>query len=330
MNHNANHIVKAIVYERYGPPHLLEARDIEVPDVGENDVLVRVHAAAVNPSDWHRLTGTPYIARIEAGLRTPKRNIPGTDVAGTVAATGSAVTDLSPGDEVFGWTGGGACAEYVAVPAHQLIAKPDNVSFEHAAATGVAAFTALQALRDTGRLEPGQKVLINGASGGVGTFAIQIAKALGADVTAVCSTRNVETAESLGADRVIDYAKEDFTSTEQRYDLFIDIPGNRKLRACRSVLAPKGTYVLVGGSKARWLGPLPRVLSGLLRSLVSSQRFVAVLATETRDDLITFQTMLEDSTIKPVLDRTYPLAEAGKALDYLADGHTQGKIIICP
>ena len=322
--------MRAIVYDRYGPPSELAIRDLDVPAMGDNDILIRVAAAALNPSDWHRLTGTPYIARLETGLRTPKRNIPGADVAGTAQGIGAAVTSISTGDELFGWTDGGACAEFVSVPENQLTRKPGNVSFEHAAATGTAAFTALQALGDTGKLQRGHHALINGASGGVGTFAIQIAKTLGAEVTAVCSTGNVEAAHSLGANHVIDYTEQDFTDTDQRYDLIIDIPGNRTLRACRRILTPKGTYVLIGGSKGRLLGPVPRAINGLLLSLVSSQRFTAMNATRTPDDLMTLRTMLEESNVKPVVDSTHPLDDVGCALDYLAGGHTRGKVIICP
>ena len=322
--------MKAITYRSYGSPDILKLHDVEQPIITDDEVLVRVHAAAVNPLDWHYLTGTPYLMHIAgAGLVKPKRSIPGQDVAGTVESVGARVTQLQPGDEVFGWSSGGGClAEFVAVPENQLVRKPAQVTFEQAAAVPIAAFTALQALRDKGRLQPGQNVLINGASGGVGTFAAQIAKALGAQVTAVCSTRNADIARSLGADHVIDYTREDFTQTEQRYDLLVDIPGNRSLSDCRRVLKPEGIYVLVGGSMGRWLGPLPLLIKARMTSMVVSQKLITFIAQSTREDLLFLSHLLERGELTPVIDRTYPLSDASTALRYQGEKHSRGKIVM--
>lgn len=320
--------MKALTYHTYGTPDVLELHDVDTPTVGPDDVLVRVHAASVNPVDWHYLTGTPYIVRLVAGLRAPRRTIPGSDLAGTVDAVGANVTRFRPGDEVFGWRGGGTIAEYAAVPADQLVSKPPNVTFEQAAGAGVAAFTALQGLRDKGQLQSGHKVLINGASGGVGTFAVQIAKAFGAHVTAVCSTRNTDIARSIGADEVIDYTKEDFIQGGQRYDLLFDIAANRSLSACRSVLTSNGVVVLVGGGKNPWVGPLPQLVKALLQSKLSSQRFVLFIAKETNDDLVVLRDLLEAEKVTTVIDRAYGLSDAREAFRYLEEGHAQGKIVI--
>lgn len=322
--------MKAIVCDRYGPPDDLALRDLDAPSPAAGSVLLRVRATAINPSDWHRFTGTPYIARPESGLRSPKRKIPGVDVAGVVEAIGDSATDFNVGDEVFGWTDGGGLAELVAAPQNQLVHKPDHISFESAAATGTAAFTALQALRDTGRLHADQHVLVNGASGGVGTFAIQIAHVLGATVTAVCSTDNIDRARALGANTVIDYTRDDFTETGDRFDLIVDIPGNRRLGDIRRILARGGRYVLIGGSKGRWLGPIPQVLRGLLLSVVTPQRFTALNAGHNRDDLIILRDLLDTGKVAPVTDRTYPLSETSAAFHYLASGHAEGKIIVVP
>ena len=322
--------MKAIVCDRYGPPHELALRDLDTPSPAAGSVLLRVRAAAINPSDWHRFTGTPYIARLESGLRSPKRKIPGADVAGVVEAINDSVTDLKIGDEVFGWTDGGGLGELVAVPENQLVHKPGHISFESAAATGTAAFTALQALRDTGGLQAGQHVLVNGASGGVGTFATQIACALGATVTAVCSTGNAQRARALGANTIIDYTRDDFTETDDRFDLIVDIPGNRRLRDIRPILTRGGRYVLIGGSKGRWLGPIPQFLRGLLLSVVTPQRFTALNARHNRDDLITLRDYLDTGEVAPIPDRTYPLSETSAAFHYLATGHAQGKIVVVP
>ncbi len=256
-------VMKAIVLCDYGPPDVLKLEDVEKPVPADDQVLVRVRAASVNPLDWHRMRGTPYVGRAEMGLRKPKNTGLGVDFAGTVESVGRNVTRFRPGDEVFGGRTG-AFGQYVTVRQDRaVVPKPANLTFEQAAAVPVAAITALQGLRDVGRLQPGQKVLINGASGGVGTFAVQIAKALGADVTGVCSTRNVELVRSIGADRVVDYTREDFTKSGERYDLILDNVGNHSLSECRRALNPKGRYVMVGGPPGRWINPLrPRARRG--------------------------------------------------------------------
>jgi NADPH:quinone reductase-like Zn-dependent oxidoreductase len=278
----------AITYDHYGPPSSLRLTKVHRPAItGDEEVLVRVVASSVNPSDWHRLTGTPYIARLESGLRRPKRIIPGTDLAGRVEAVGAAVTGLRIGDEVFGWTPGGAFAEYVAVPAANLAPKPPAISLEQAGTVGVAAFTALQALRDRGSVGQDTRVLINGASGGVGTFAVQIAAAMGARTTAVCSTRNVEQAAALGASRVVDYRTADLADRPaDGYDVIIDIAGNIAFGTIRRLLVDTGTYVLVGGPKTnRLLGPLAYLVKVMLRFGFSRQRAIPMLATENPADL---------------------------------------------
>jgi NADPH:quinone reductase-like Zn-dependent oxidoreductase len=322
--------VKAIVHERYGPPDVLELREVDKPVVGDDEVLVRVHATSVNPVDWHTVTGTPYLVRMMAGLLKPKSEFLGVDFAGTVEAVGRDVTQFQPGDEVFG-ARDGAFANYVCVREKRaVVQKPANVTFEQAAAVGVAAISALQGLRDKGQIQSGQKVLINGASGGVGTFAVQIAKSFGAEVTGVCSTRNVEIVRSIGADHVIDYTQEDFTRSEQRYDLMLDVAGNRSWSDCKRVLAEKATLVVVGGPKTnRWIGPLSQALKLRLRSLGGSRRVVApFLAKIKKEDLVLLQKLLEAGTVTPVIDRQYELSEASEALRYLGAGHAQGKVVI--
>ena len=322
--------MKAFVRRVYGlPESVLELTQVERPAPAENQVLVRVRATSVNPVDWHEVIGEPYLVRIQEGFRAPaKHPVPGTDLAGTVEAVGTGVTSLKVGDEVFGM-GSGAFAEYVAIGADHVVAKPANVTFEQAAAVPVAAITALQALRDSGRITAGQKVLVNGASGGVGTFAVQIAKSFGAEVTAVCSTRNVDAAKALGADEVIDYTLADFTRAGQRYDLILDIAGNRPLAARRRVLAPKGTLVMVGGPKHnRWIGPLGSLLRMLAVSVFSSQRLVGMLAKSNASDLATLAELLEAGKVVPVVEKTYPLAELPAALTQLGGGHSQGKLVV--
>ena len=270
--------MKAAVYTRYGPPDVVQITDVEKPVPKDNEVLIKVRAASVNPLDWHSMRGTPYFIRIMAGLRKPKITRLGVDVAGQVEAVGRNVTQFKPGDEVFGMCKG-AFAEYACTSESALVMKPDNVTFEQAASVPMAAFTALQGLRDKGRIQPGQKVLINGAAGGVGTFAVQIAKSFGADVTGVCSTRNVDMVRSIGADHVIDYTQEDFTKSGQLYDLIFDCVGNHSLSACRRVLNPKGIYILVGGPSGRWMiGPLARLIAALVLSRFVSQKLIMVLA----------------------------------------------------
>jgi NADPH:quinone reductase-like Zn-dependent oxidoreductase len=319
--------MKAITYQRYGPPDVLELRDVEKPAVTEDGVLVRVWASSVNPVDWHTMTGTPYLVRIGAGLRRPKIESLGVDFAGTVEAVGRSVDGLRPGDEVFG-ARNGAFAEYVCVR-DAVVTKPANVTFEQAAGVPVAAITALQGLRDHGRLEAGQRVLINGASGGVGTFAVQIAKAFGAEVTGVCSRRNVETARSIGADHVIDYTREDFTRRDERYDLLLDIAGNRAWSEYRRVLSPHATLVFVGGPKTnRLFGPLGHVVRVRLAASRSSQKVVVFLAKTSKADMEILLGLLEDGSVTPVIDRQYSLSEVPEALAYLGEGHAQAKVVI--
>ena len=320
--------MQAIVQDRFGPPDVLELREVDEPRAGEGEVLVRVRAASVNPADWYAMTGMPWVARPTMGLRKPKTNRPGLDLAGVVAAVGGGVTRFKPGDEVFG-TGAGTLAECATAAEDALVAKPANLSFEQAAAVPVAALTALQGLRDKGRVQPGDQVLINGASGGVGTFAVQLAKALGAEVTAVCSTRNVEAARSLGADRVIDYTRGDFTRTDRRYQLLLDVAGSRPWSACQRVLTPQGRLVLVGAPKGgRLLGPLGHIAKVSLASLRASQKAVFFISKSAPDDLATLRELLEADTVMPVVERTYPLREAAHALRYLGQGHARGKLVV--
>ncbi len=320
--------MKAIVHVRYGRPSALEVRDdVDQPVIEDDQVLVRVVASSVNPVEWYGVTG-PYFARIGNGLRKPKSTAVGADLAGRVEAVGRDVTEFRPGDEVFG-SSGHSWAEYAPARAERLAPKPANVSFEEAAAVPVAGLTALQALRDKGNVQPGQKVLINGASGGVGTFAVQLAKSFGAEVTAVCSTGNVEQARSLGADRVVDYKQEDFTKLDVRHDLMLDIAGNRSFLACRRVLTPEATVVLVGGKMTyRGLGPLPHLAGTILKSRFRSQKVSFFVAKITREDLAFMGELLEAGTVRSVIDRTYPLSEAPEALAYLGEGHARGKVVI--
>ena len=319
--------MKAIVYRRYGSPDVLALEEVPKPVLKDGDVLVRVHAAAVNPLDWHLLRGHPYIVRPTSGWRKPKRNIPGIDVAGVVEAVGPGVTQLRAGDEVFGEKSR-ACAEYVCGPEKLFVPKPANLTLEEAAAVPVAAVTALQALRDHGRVQAGQKVLINGASGGVGTFAIQLAKHLGAEVTGVCSTRNVELVRSLGADQVIDYMEADFTLGPKRYDVIVDNAGNRSLLAMRRVLDPSGILVGVGAPKGNWIAPVARVLWAGLLSRFGSHKMAFMLTDTKRDDLLYLKELIEAGNVKPVIDRRYSLDQVPDALRYLETMRAQGKVII--
>jgi NADPH:quinone reductase-like Zn-dependent oxidoreductase len=325
--------MKAVRYYRYGPPDVLGLQDVGRPAIGDGELLVRVRAASVNPLDWHFMRGAPYLVRLMAGLSRPKASARrlGADMAGSVEAVGRGVTGFVPGDEVFGGLEErGTLAEYISIREDAVVLKkPANLTFEQAAAVPVAAFTALQALRDHGRVQPGQKVLVNGASGGVGTFAVQIAKALGAEVTGVCSTPNVELVASIGADHVVDYTREDFTRTERGYDLLIDIAGSRTLAETRRVLVPKGVLVVVGGpDKGRWIGPFGRTLTMALQSPVVSQRMVSFLAHQNQDDLAFLSELLQAGKITPVIDRTYPLNEVPEAVRYLETGHARGKVVI--
>ncbi|VAW02855.1 Bifunctional protein: zinc-containing alcohol dehydrogenase; quinone oxidoreductase (NADPH:quinone reductase); Similar to arginate lyase [hydrothermal vent metagenome] len=320
--------MQAIIQDGYGSPdEVLELRDIEEPTVGDDDVLVRVRAASVNPLDWHLVTGTPYIARLESGLRRPKRTTPGADVAGQVEAVGKNVTRFRPGDEVFG-ENSGTFAEYVCVPEDGVVAKPANLTFEQAAAVPVAGLTALQGLRDKGRIEEGDSVLIIGASGGVGTFAVQLAKSFGAEVTGFCSTRNIEMVRSIGADHVIDYTQEDVVGTGERYDVVLDAVGTLPISECKSLVGSDGTYVLVGGPKGRLLGPVPHLIAVLVASKFGGQRMVGILARQTTEDLLTLKRLLESGDVTPVIDRTYPLSEVPVAIMRQGRGHGRGKTVI--
>jgi NADPH:quinone reductase-like Zn-dependent oxidoreductase len=320
-------MMRAIVQAKYGSPDVLQLRDVDQPVVGDREVLVRVRAAAVNIGDWHLLRGVPYVMRVASGLLKPNRGIPGLDIAGQVEAVGGAVRQFRPGDEVFGWCKG-AFAEYASAAEDSLLPKPANLTVEQSAAVGDSAFTALAAVRDQGKVQPGHRVLINGASGGVGTFAVQIARSFGADVTGVCGTKNLAMVESIGANRVIDYTREDFTRTEQRHDLMLDLVGNRSLSECRRALAPTGTYVLVGVSDmGRWFG-LDRQMKALLLSPFVRQRMRVFVVRHNRDDLAVLKDLVEAGKLAPVIDRRYELSEIPEALRYQGEGHARGKIVI--
>jgi len=325
--------VRAIVHDRYGPPSSLELREIDRPTVGDNQVLVKVHAVSVNPLDWYFLTGRPYIARAAFGLRRPKQTTPGADVAGTVEAVGNEVRSFAVGDQVWGGCRG-SFAEYAVASETSLVPKPAEVSFEHAAATNVAALTALQGLRDVANVQPGQRVVIDGASGGVGTFAVQLAKHLGAHVTGVCSARNVEMVGSIGADEVIDYTNVDFTDpngSQEAYDVVFDNIGNRRLRDIRRVMSTDGVYVLVGAPKGGTvLGPMKRLVAIGVTNPFVTQRLASFTAKVLLADLQAVNELLADGTIVPVIDRTYPLADAAAALTHLETGRARGKIIVTP
>ena len=319
--------MRAAVYSSYGPPHVIQIKDVEKPVPKDNEVLVRVRAASVNPRDSHFMRGSPYVVRILTGLRKPKLSRLGVDVAGQAEAVGRSVVQFKPGDEVFG-AAPGAFAEYACTSGSALVTKPSNASFEQAASVPTAALTALQSLRDKGHLRPGQKVLINGAAGGVGTFAVQIARSLGAHVTAVCSTRNVDMVRSIGADRVIDYVHEDFTTGGQRYDLFVDCIGNHSLPACRRVLNRSGMYIMVGGPDGRWLGPLPRGIKALVFSRFVSQHLVMFLTRLSKEDLAIMGERMATGKVTPVIDRRYSLSDVPAAIRYLEEGHARGKVVI--
>jgi NADPH:quinone reductase-like Zn-dependent oxidoreductase len=318
--------MKAIVHDRYGL-EALELREVDRPVIEDDQVLVRVHAASVNPVEWYRVHG-PFFARVGGGLRRPKSPSIGADLAGRVEAVGRDVKDFQPGDEVFG-TSGGSWAEYAPAREARLARKPANVSFEDAAAVPVAGLTALQAVRDHGRIQPGQKVLINGASGGVGTFAVQIAKSFGAEVTAVCSTRNVELVGSLGADRVVDYTHEDFTRRGERHDVMLDVAGSRSFLAFRRVLTPEATVVMVGAKMSnKGLGPLKHIIGTRVLSIGRSQKVTFFVAKIEKEDLAFMSDLLEAGKVKSVIDKRYELSEVADALRYLGEGHAQGKIVI--
>ena len=321
--------MKAIVYRCYGSPEVLKLEDIAKPTEADDRVLVKVHAASVNPLDWHYMRGKPYVMRAMAGLGTPDSIHLGVDFAGTVESIGKNVTRFKPGDEVFGGRDG-AFGEYVSVRENGAVAlKPTNVTFDQAAAVPIAGVTALQALRDKGKVQPGQQVLINGASGGVGTFAVQIAKALGAYVTGVCSTRNLAMVRSIGADRVIDYTREDFTEGSYRYDLIIDTVGTHSMSDYRRVLNPHGALVMVGAlDKGSWLGPLWSSIKALVAAPFVSQQYVFMLATLDKDDLGVLRDLMQAGKIAAVIDRRYELREVPEAIRYLEQGHARGKVVI--
>ena len=320
--------MQAIVNSEYGSPDDLKLAEIEMPAVGADDILVRVGAASVNPFDSHALRGEPYIGRLLGmGFRRPKQSRKGIDVAGTVEAVGENVTALRPGDEVFG-TIHGAFAEYVAGTEQDFVAKPARLTFEQAAAIPMAGITALQALRDRGAVQAGQRVLVNGAAGGVGTFAVQIAKALGADVTGVCSTRNVDLVRSLGADHVVDYTVDDFTRSGLEYDLIIDTVGNRKLTQLRRALTSTGTLVIVGGQGGRVVGALAQLPKSAVLDRFVAQRLTRVFAKLHNEDLVVLRELVDDGKVTPVIDRTYPLGETAEAIRYVEAGHARGKVVI--
>ena len=320
--------MKAVTYRCYGPADVLEYGDVAKPEPKANEVLVKVRAAGVNPLDWHYMRGTPYIMRLGSGIGNPKDTRLGVDFAGKVEAVGADVSRFKVGDEVFGGASG-AYAEYLAIAEDRGLAlKPSNVSFEQAAAVPIAALTALQALRDKGKLQPGEKVLINGASGGVGTFAVQIAKSMGADVSGVCSTRNVEMVRSIGADHVFDYKKENYTESDNEFDLIVDMVGNHSLSANRSVLPADGRLVMVGGSKGDWLGPLMRPIGAMLQGPFVDQELVTLLARIRQSDLELIAEMMQSGAVTPVLDRSYPLGDVASAIRYSESGRARGKIIV--
>lgn len=320
--------MRAAVQHRYGPPSVLESSEVGLPLPGRGDVLVQVGAASVHPGDYFVMTGEPYMVRLVFGLRRPRHRIPGRDLAGVVAAVGKDVTALRPGEEVFGWSTAGTLAEYACVPADNLVSAPANLSVVDAAAVPTSAMTALQALRDIANVRPGQTVLVTGASGGVGSFAVQIAKAFGAEVTGVCSTRNVDLVRSLGADHVVDYTRTDFTRTEKRYDVILDNVEAQPLAAVRRALTPTGTLIPNSGRGGRWLGPLGRIVKARVLSGFTRQQLKPFLSVGKRQDLLTLADLLATGQVTPVIDRTHPLDEAADALRYVGAGHTRGKVVV--
>jgi len=320
--------MKAAVYLRYGPPEVIQITDVAKPVPNNNEVLIKVRAASVNPLDWHFMRGLPYFLRLVAGLRAPKDIRLGADVAGKVEAIGSNVTKFKSGDEVFG-TCRGAFAEYARSSESTLAVKPKNVTFEQAASAPIAGLTALQSLRDKGHIQPGQRVLINGAAGGVGTFAVQIAKSFGTDVTGVCSARNVEMVRSIGADQVIDYTREDFTQSGLRYDIILDAVGNHSLSEFRRILNPKGTLVMAGAMADPWMiGAMTGGIRAVAVSRFVSQNMVGILAKSNQADLTTLGDLMATGKATPVIDRRYGLSEISDAIRYLEAGHAQGKVVI--
>lgn len=324
--------MKAIAQDRYGAPDALELREVERPPVGDDDVLVRVCAASANPYDLHFMRGTPYMVRVVAsragfGFRGPRIHVRGRDLAGQVEAVGRNVTQLRVGDEVYG-AGIGTFAGFALASEHELAPKPRNLSFEQAAAMPVAATTALRAMRDLAKVGPGTRVLVNGAAGGVGTFAVQIARAAGAETTGVCSTRNIELVRSIGADHVIDYTAHDFTLGEGRYDVILDLVGNHAPADCGRVLASPGMLLLSFGGSSAWFGPMAQIVQATIRSRSGSRTMRSFTAHVTRDDLLALADLAEAGAITPVIDRTYPLAEGREAMTYLEAGHARGKVVL--
>jgi NADPH:quinone reductase-like Zn-dependent oxidoreductase len=321
--------MKAIVRDTYGSPEVLELREIAMPKIADEEVLVHVHAAGVGRDVWHIMTGLPYPIRLAGyGFRAPKNPVIGSDMAGVVEALGKNVTRFQPGDEVFG-IGKGSYAEYVGAREDKLAPKPTNLTFEQAAVVAIMGSTALQALRDHGKVRPGQEVLLIGASGGVGTYAVQIAKAFGANVTGVCSTQKVEMVRSIGADHVIDYTQEDFAEGDQRYDLILDIGGNSSLSRLRRALASRGTLVIVGGEGGgRWLGGTDRQLRAMMLSPFVGQKLGTFVNKENHEDMLVLKELIEAGKVTPIIDRTYPLAEVPEAIRYLEEGHARGKVVI--
>jgi NADPH:quinone reductase-like Zn-dependent oxidoreductase len=321
--------MKAIVQDKYGSADVLELRDVEKPQPGDDELLIRVHAAGVDPGVWHLMTGLPYLVRVMGyGLRKPKIRIRGTDVAGTVEAAGKNVTHLKEGDQVYG-TCDGSFAEYACARAERIAPKPSNLSFEQAAAVPVSGMTALNGLRDAGKLQPEQKVLIIGAAGGVGSYAVQLAKAFGAAVTGVCSTSKADLVRAIGADEVIDYTREDFTDGTRQFDLILDTAGRRPLSQLRRALTPQGTLVIVGGEGGdRWLGGFQRQIFAPLNSLFTQQKLLGLMSKERHQDLLTLKDLIEAGKLTPVIDRTYPLSEAPQAIRYLEEGQARGKVVL--
>jgi NADPH:quinone reductase-like Zn-dependent oxidoreductase len=321
--------MKAIVQDKYGSADVLELRDVEKPQPGDDELLIRVHAAGLDPGVWHLMTGLPYLVRAMGfGFRKPKIRIRGVDAAGTVEAAGKNVIRLKQGDQVYG-TCDGSFAEYACAKAERFAPKPANLTFEQAAAVPISGMTALNGLRDAGKLQPGQKVLIIGAAGGVGTYAVQLAKAFGAAVTGVCSTSKANLVRALGADEVIDYTREDFTDGTRQFDLILDTAGRRPLSQLRRALTPQGTLVIVGGEDGdRWLGGFQRQIFAPLRSLFTEQKLLGLISTERRQDLLTLKDLIEAGKLTPVIDRIYPLSEAPQAIRYLEQGHARGKIVL--
>lgn len=321
--------MKAIIQERFGPPDVLRFEDTDPPEVGADDVLVRVHAASLNPYDWHILRGDPYVARLMGvGLTKPKARVAGVDAAGVVESVGANVRTMRPGDEVLGRVRG-AFAEYASAEQDKLVPKPASLTFEQAAAVPMAATTALRGIRDVGEVKAGQRVLVIGAGGGIGTFAVQIAAALGAEVTGVCSTGNVELVRSLGAAHVVDYTKEDFTAGPTRYDVILDNVSSLPLAKLRGALTPKGTLVLNGGgSPGHVFGPIGGLLKAVVVNLFVPQRLRPLPTKEQREDLLTVTTLIEDGKLTPIVDRTYPLADTAEGLRHVEQGHARGKIVV--